>query len=260
MTDMEHVDDAVQWLEGLVRAYDFDVIGLARRQNRPPYPLPTEPGALANILETTAVRLLTDQLESDPLGVRVSKGTERKYPDMELHGGALGDRILALDVKVARRRKPPRRPGSERRTQSRITLLTGNTYFARPNEAHPSIMRPYNLYWAHLDWIMLFDIDVDAAMPEVSDVEHVIAETWRIASRQRSSETRNYVGAVDSLSDLRAKRGEFNSREEFEHYWRRTYTGWRETPGLAERRAAYAVEQGSFSDLQITQEEEAQPD
>jgi hypothetical protein len=182
VAEMDHVDDVVRWLERLVGAYDFDVIGLARRQNRPPYPLPTEPGALANILETTAVRLLTDQLESDSFGVRVTKGTERKYPDMELHGGTLVDRILALDVKVARRARRPQRPGAEWRTQSRITLLTGNTYFARPDEPHASIMRPYNHYWSHIDWIMLFDIDAEAAMPEVSNVDHLIVETWRVAS------------------------------------------------------------------------------
>lgn len=239
MVQLESVDSVVGWLEEQVASYDFDVIGLARRNQRPPYPLPTEPGALANILETTAVRLLEQQLTNDPSGVRVTRGTERKYPDMELYGGVLGDRVIALDVKVARRGRVPLRPGAERRTQSRITLLTGNTYFAQPDELHASILRPYNQYWVHLDWIMLFDIDTEAEMPEVTNVEHVIAETWRVASRRRSSETRNYIGAVDALNALVAKRGEFGSRQEFEHFWREEYQGWRETPGLRERRARY---------------------
>lgn len=259
MTDLAGVDEVIGWLEARVALYDFDVIGLARKNNRPPYPLPTEPGALANILETTAVRLLTDQIEQDATGVRVRKGTERRYPDMELHGGALGDRVIALDVKVARRAKVPTRPGAEQRTQSRITLLTGNTYFAFPHDPHPSIMRPYNDYWTHLDWLMLFDLDAEAAMPEVSSVEHVIGETWQVASRSRSSETRNYIGAVTSLKRLRAKSGEFGSRGEFEHFWRHEYQGWRETPGLRERRTAYHSQARLMPDDAPTREEEAQP-
>lgn len=259
MERFESPAELVAWLEAQVRSYDFDVIGLARRNNRPPYPLPTEPGALANILETTAVRLLSERLAADAAGVQVTKGTERKYPDMELHGGALGEGVVALDVKVARRAKPPRAGRAERRTQSRITLLTGNTYFARPDEPHPSILRPYSSYRWHLDWIMLFDIDVEADMPEVSNVEHVIAETWQVASRQRSSETRNYIGAVTSLRALRERQGEFASREEFEHFWRNVYSGWRETPGLAERRARYQAQTELPMDGGATPEEREGP-
>ena len=260
LVTLERVEHVVRWLEAHVRSYDFDVIGLARRHGRPPYPLPTEPGALANILETTAVRLLTEQLARDPTSVQVRKGTERKYPDMELYGGVLGDRLVALDVKVARRAKAPARLGAERRTQSRITLLTGNTYFAHPDEPHASIMRPYNAYWVHIDWIMLFDIDAEAEMPEVSNVEHVIAETWQVASRQRSSETRNYIGAVNALSALREKQGDFGTRDEFEHFWRREYVGWRETPGLMERRARYRTQAELGLDAPARQEEEGPPE
>ncbi len=226
----EDVDQIVRWLEEHARVYDFDVIGLARRDEKPPYPLPTEPGTLANILETTAVDQLTGRLARDSGGVQIRQGGQRTYPDMELQGGMLGDHIVALDVKVARRAQPPMR-GGVHRTQSRISLLTGDTFFARPDQPHPgSIMRPYNAYWHHLDWIMLFDIDVAAARPEVTNIDHVIVETWRVASRQRSSRTRNYIGAVTALRDLREKRGAFDSRAAFERYWRDEYTDWRQTP------------------------------
>jgi hypothetical protein len=107
---------------------------------------------------------------------------------------------------------------------------------------------------------MLFDIDAEAAMPEVSNVEHIIAETWQVASHQRSSETRNYIGAVNSLADLKAKRGEFASREEFEHFWRHEYEGWRETPGLRERRARYRTDPQLFPDDSTTLAEGERPE
>jgi hypothetical protein len=44
--------------------------------------------------------------------------------------------------------------------------------------------------------------------------------TWSIASRKRSSTTREYIGAVTSVADLRAGRGEFASETDFYSYWR----------------------------------------
>jgi hypothetical protein len=48
----------------------------------------------------------------------------------------------------------------------------------------------------------------------------IVQEPWRIASRQRSSTTREYIGAVDSLERLRSGAGEFESEEEFYRFWR----------------------------------------
>ena len=41
-----------------------------------------------------------------------------------------------------------------------------------------------------------------------------------ISSRQRSSTTREYIGAVNHLAALREGRGEFETEEEFYRYWR----------------------------------------
>jgi hypothetical protein len=55
----------------------------------------------------------------------------------------------------------------------------------------------------------------------VSDLELIVHETWRIASRQRSSTTREYIGAVDSIESLRDGAGEFETADDFYRYWRR---------------------------------------
>ena len=41
-----------------------------------------------------------------------------------------------------------------------------------------------------------------------------------LASRQRSSTTREYIGAADVIEDLRAGRGEFATPQAFYDYWR----------------------------------------
>lgn len=52
------------------------------------------------------------------------------------------------------------------------------------------------------------------------DLEFVVQPAWRISSRQRSSTTREYIGAVDLIEDLRDGRGEFATPAEFYDYWR----------------------------------------
>jgi hypothetical protein len=54
----------------------------------------------------------------------------------------------------------------------------------------------------------------------ITDLELLVKEPWRIASKQRSSTTREYIGAVQRLDDLRASNGEFDSEEAFYKYWR----------------------------------------
>lgn len=60
-----------------------------------------------------------------------------------------------------------------------------------------------------------------AARQRVEGLELIAHESWRIGSRQRSSTTREHLGGVRSLDDLRNGRGEFSSEQEFYDYWRR---------------------------------------
>ncbi len=52
-------------------------------------------------------------------------------------------------------------------------------------------------------------------------LEIIVQEPWRIASRERSSTTREYIGAVTSIPALRAGEGAFAAQAEFYDYWRR---------------------------------------
>jgi hypothetical protein len=226
--------DVLDWLRVRCAEFDFDVAGVFRRHGDHDWPfdttgpedleskllagghllpLPKEPAALANILEVAIVDHLLDSAADEP-AIEATRGSERGYPDLELSGSRFDQRFHALDVKVARRDDRNRR-----RTKSRITLYTGNTYFRWPQLHWPGTFRPFADYASHLDLIVIYDFVPDVGS-RVADLELIVQPAWRIGSRQRSSTTREYIGAVDAIESLREGRGEFASPEEFYEYWR----------------------------------------
>lgn len=224
----------LEFLRNCAAEYHFDVVAIYRRGDHREWPLnasdaddlewqlhragsflplPKEPAALANVLEVSLVDYLLQRLgEVD--GAEARRGTERGYPDLEISGEAFGGGFHALDVKVARRAP------AGRRTQSRITLYTGNTYFRWPELHWPGTFRPFNDYRSHIDLLGIYTLD-ELSLNRIADLELIVHEPWRIASRQRSSTTREYLGAVQRIEDLRAGRGEFATEEEFYAFWRR---------------------------------------
>jgi hypothetical protein len=175
-------------------------------------PLPREPAALANVIEVSVTSYIRRRAEEAGLGFTL--GRERSYPDIELYGPVLGNDIVAVDVKVARRRST-----RSKNTQSRITLYTGNTYFKHPSIKWNGILRPFDNYSRHLDIVVLYEHD-KVSESGVANLELIVHDAWRIASRQRSSTTREYIGAVQSVEALRQGKGEFASQEEFYKFWR----------------------------------------
>lgn len=73
----------------------------------------------------------------------------------------------------------------------------------------------------HLDLIVLYDWQ----SADVENVEILAVETWKVASAKRSSTTRNYIGAVDAIEDLRMERGEFATIDAFYDFWRKQPVG-----------------------------------
>ncbi len=230
--------DLLSWLREQCSEYRFDVRALYRSRpddDRPLtavgpaeldhilderghfMPLPKEPAALANIVEVSICDYLVQAAESAD-GLVVARGTERGYPDLEFAGPALGGAFHAVDVKVARRR--PSKRGTSTQTQSRITLYTGNTYFRYPQLQWPGTFRPFEDYGLHLDVLCIYDLS-EESQARVSDLEVIVQEAWRIASKQRSSTTREYLGAVLSIEALREGNGEFATAEAFYAYWRK---------------------------------------
>jgi hypothetical protein len=230
--------DLVSWLRERCGSYAFDVGGIFNRPGTGSWPiqaenvadlerqlierehllpLPKESAALANVLEVLVVDFILDAAAEVP-GLEWQRGTERGYPDIEMLGPALGDRFWAVDVKVARR-KPLRRGGMSRNTNSRITLYTGNTYFKHPNLHWPGTFRPFSDYAGHVDILLLYTLNLETR-GRAEELELIVQEPWRIGSKERSSTTREYIGAVTEIERLREGRGDFASEDEFYTYWR----------------------------------------
>lgn len=181
-------------------------------------PLPKEPAALANVLEVSLSEFLVRELGART-AVLCQRGTERGYPDIEIMGGPFGGVPHAVDIKAARRKVGSSGRVSQN-TQSRITLYTGNTYFRYPKLHWPGTLRPFQDYGSHLSLLAIYTLN-DESIGRIEDLELIVHETWRIGSKQRSSTTREYIGAVVSIADLRAGNGEFETDDAFYAYWRK---------------------------------------
>ena len=196
-------------------------------------PLPSEPAALANVMEIELRQHLLDAAGLSP-GVEVIEGTERSYPDLEISGTAFGDGVRAVDIKCARRNK------SATGLNNRIALYTGNTYLLWPQLNFSGILRPFGDYVEHLSIVVIYTFEKN--LPErIADVQVLVHETWRIASRKRASATREYIGSIGRIDDLVAGEGEFDSPEEFYKFWRDSARKWKKSPE-AERLLRRALE------------------
>lgn len=240
LADVDHAGFAAQeWLREQCADYEFDLAGVFRLNGdlswpvtaASPFelaqtladgghilPLPQEPAALANVLEVSLVDFLTERAKATS-GVTVQRGTERGYPDLELSGSRFGEGFHAVDVKVAKR-KITKAGRPTNLTQSRITLYTGNTYFRYPQLQWPGTFRPFNDYTSHLDLLGIYTLNY-TSLAHVKDLELIVHEPWTIASKQRSSTTREYIGAIQQIDALREGRGEFDTPEAFYTFWRK---------------------------------------
>ncbi len=68
--------------------------------------------------------------------------------------------------------------------------------------------------------MVIYTLD-EASPSRIADMELIVHETWRLASKQRSSTTREYLGAVDDIERLRKGEGDFSTKEEFYKFWRK---------------------------------------
>jgi len=211
--DLTTLDGIKAWLRDAIRDYRWNVRGIILDDGRI-VPLPKEPAVVAKVIEVSVTEHFKRKAYAVPGLDLLDDLSGRGYPDVLLAGRAVDNRRVALDVKVARRKH--RAQGAPTVTQSRITLGPFDTYFRRPDEPIPGVGVTYGDMAWHLDLIVLYDWSEG----EVRDIEVLVVEKWRVGSMRRSSTTRNYIGAVTRLDDLRNERGEFDTAEEFYRFWR----------------------------------------
>ena len=207
-------DRPVESFKGLVRdllkGYEFDVKGLLLN-NGSIEPLPREAAVVGKVLEISVKHYLRRHLLQVSNLVCIPASSDRTYPDFTFNGQLIHPHRFAVDLKCARRSK------RGDRTDYPITIGTYDAeYFHYPADNVANIEMPYSSYTAHLAVIALYDyVDTTAR-----NVELLVVEKWRVATKKRASGTRCYIAAVSEVDHLRREKGEFSSEKEFESFWR----------------------------------------
>lgn len=206
-----NVDLIKNWVKGIYADFVFDIMGFATSRGTV-IPLNLEPGTLGNIIEGVLIAHLKEKVKGRK-DIGVAEGGFRYYPDLELSGPFFGDKLIALDIKAARRD-----PANQNRTKSRITLYTFGTYLKYQDKKFSQIIRPFQEYATHIDLIAFFD--VDSQKHQVLNMEFAVVEPWKIASKTKSSSTRDYVGAIMEIDKMKKESGgDFTKQKEFYNFW-----------------------------------------
>ena len=204
-------------LDSPVYAADFLALRIQLEERGVLFPLPSESASFANVVEESVAGVVLR--EAAQKGVRVVRGKDRGYPDLEFLPSTRSGEVFAVDIKVARKKRYRRAPKDGGSTESRITLYTGNTYFRYPKIKFDLSLRPFAEYSGHISIIVLYTLD-EGSLSRSRDFEVCIHPTWMPASTKVSSTTRVYIGAVKKLDNIRRRLGEFETEEAFYKFWR----------------------------------------
>jgi len=196
-----------------LQSVKWNITGIQTTDGRT-IPMPPESRIVTVLLQALAVPEIMRWAKDYDIGVEDFVEITRGYPDLELSGGALGDKLVALDIKSARYR------GGDR--VSRMTLGTYNGYFLHPDEKKlVGGKRCYNDYDEH--WIVAFIYAWKPKKPTlamVEIVERIVAHKWQVGSKISGSGDTANIGGISSLSALQTLTSEFRDTSAFERYWR----------------------------------------
>jgi hypothetical protein len=191
--------------------FQWTVVGI-RLEDGSEIPVPRNSTCVSAIIEQQAVSIVAKISEREGFLLKLPNNT-REYPDATLSGGPLGDRIVALDVKTSRLINQNRISG--------FTIGSYAGYFLHPQEKRPGCSRPYGDFSEH--WIVGFVYEWfprKETKEMVNIVQVIIAPKWRIASRSTGTGTTKHISSVRQLRQLREMEGAFQTKAEFEDYWR----------------------------------------
>jgi len=174
--------------------------------------LPDIPQVITGILQEVAKQKLKPFLRKQ-YGCEITQGGSREYPEITAFGGKLGQEKIAIDIKTTRRVSKNRISG--------FSIGSYAGYFLHPERKLPGCKFPYGEFKEH--WIVgfIYSWNPDAdSLHMVSNIEVIVSEKWRVASKSTATGTTFAISSVRDLKRLREGKGDFNSSEEFEAFWR----------------------------------------
>jgi len=198
-------------LEELLRGFKWNIKGFIDTEGKL-YPVPEIPQVITGLFEAMIIPRITEPIQRK-YNCEIVLGKPREYPQLTLFGGKIGENKIAIDIKSARKLSGTR--------ISRMSLGSYAGYFRYPDRKLPGCVFPYGDYKEH--WIIGILYKWQPGKPSeelVSDVEIIIHEKWRIASKKTATGDTAAIGSINDLDMLRAGQGDFNSEREFETFWR----------------------------------------
>ena len=177
------------------------------------YPIPPIPQVITGIFQEITKHKVKKFMK-DKYGCKIVQGGPREYPEMTLMGGKFGNRKIAIDIKTTRRISKNRISG--------FTVGSFAGYFLHPEKQMPGCKFPYGEFDEHwiVGFIYTWNPGVDS-LHMVSDVEVIVQQKWKIASKSTGTGTTFAIGSIKEIDKLRKGEGVFKSKEEFENYWRK---------------------------------------
>lgn len=198
-------------LANLFRGFRWTIKGFADEDGKI-YDLPDIPQVITGVFQEVAKQKLKPFLRKK-YNCEIIQGGAREYPEITVFGGKLGQEKIAIDIKTTRR--------ISRNRISGFSIGSYAGYFLHPERKLPGCKFPYGEFKEHwlVGFIYTWNPEADS-LHMVSDIEVIVNEKWRIASKSTATGTTFAISSVRDLQRLRKGQGDFNSSEEFETFWR----------------------------------------
>jgi hypothetical protein len=198
-------------LETLFKDFQWTIKGFADKDGTI-YSLPDIPQVITGIFQEVAKKRLKPFLR-EQYRCEIIEGGAREYPEITAFGGKLGQGKIAMDIKTTRRVSKNRISG--------FSIGSYAGYFLHPERKLPGCKFPYGEFKQHwlIGFIYSWNPDVDS-LRMVSNIEVVVNEKWKLASKFTATGTTFAISSVRDLERLRNGKGDFSSPAEFEAFWR----------------------------------------
>jgi hypothetical protein len=176
------------------------------------YDLPDIPQVITGLFQEIAKQRLKPFFRGK-YHCEIVQGGAREYPEITAFGGRLGEGKIAFDIKTTRR--------LSRNRVSGFSIGSYAGYFLHPEHKLPGCKFPYAEFKEHwlVGFVYTWNPNADS-LHMVDNIEVIISEKWKIASKSTATGTTFAISSVRDLDKLRKGEGDFDSSAEFENFWR----------------------------------------
>jgi hypothetical protein len=206
---------------------EWDLVGIITRSSKV-FTLSYDSKILSGIFEILVEPIV--QKIADDNGLFLHKGVQNEYPEFTLYDNVNSHEKIAVDMKSTYRQ---RNVGGDMKGFS-FTLGSYRSYLQDP-KGTKGISFPYDQYKEH--WVVgfVYDRNPDCRNVEITNIieaarlqapyaniEFFVQEKHKIAGKTPGSGNTTNIGSIKSknIDDFINGNGPFQTKEEFENYWK----------------------------------------